>query len=178
MEPIYLAGGQAWKVRLVQCITVALSPVALWAGWEITRSYGLHPTEGGELAPLPLRLVLGGFVAMLGAGFLLGIWVYGRCYVLEAAVDETRGVLGITLAGLFLRSRMEVPLDAVESSAFHEGRMNTGSHSVNAPWTSVRLRGRPLPLIIDAQGEFIHPDRMSEHLFPDARRRDRRLRSR
>jgi hypothetical protein len=151
MEPIYSAGRQAWKVRLVQWIALACGPVALWTGGMIVKTYGLHPSEGGALAPLPLRLALGGFVAALGVSFVVGMWVYGRCYVMAAAVDETRGVLDVTLAGLLVPWRMEVPLDAVEGAVAHAGQLNTGGVSVNAPWTSVRLYGRFLPLVIDAQ---------------------------
>lgn len=172
MERIYSAGRQGWKVRLVQWIALVCGPAAVWAGGEIVRTYGLHPSEGGQLAPLPLRLALGGFVAALGLSFLAGMWIYGRCYVMEAAVDETRGVLGITLAGLPIRTWMEVPLHAVEASAWHAGQFQ-GRISVNAPWTSVRLRGRRLPLIVDQQGDFLRPELVTEHLFPNPRRRTR-----
>jgi hypothetical protein len=172
MQPIYSAGRQAWKVRLVQWLAFATGPLAAWGGLMIVRTYGLHPSEGGELAPLPLRLALGGFVAALGISFLVGMWVYGRCYVMEAAVDETRGVLGIALAGMPIRSWMEVPLDAVEASAWHAGRFQ-GRITVNAPWTSVRLRGRRLPLIVDQQGDFLRPELVAEHLFPSPRGRRR-----
>ncbi|HVH13136.1 MAG TPA: hypothetical protein VM759_08795, partial [Longimicrobium sp.] len=165
MDVIYTAGPQAWKVRLVQGMAVVCTPVALWAGWEIARSYGLHPSEGGELASLGVRLALGGSVAALGVFFLVGMWIYGRCYVMEAAVDEARGVLGITLAGLPLRRRMEVPLDDVKGSRYHIGHTDTGKITVSAPWSSVRLRGRRLPLIVDGQGDFRDPELIAEHLF-------------
>ncbi|HLM68457.1 MAG TPA: hypothetical protein VK358_13055 [Longimicrobium sp.] len=175
MEAIYSAGRQAWKVRFIALIALATFALALWAGGEIARGYGLRAADGGVLKPLAVRLAFGGFVAALGALFMAGMWIYGRCYVMEAAVDERRGVLGLVLAGLLLRSRMEVPLDAVEGSTCHAGRSSTGDFVVNAPWVSVRLRGRRLPLIVDGQGEFIHPELLAEHLLFDTRRRRREL---
>lgn len=170
MEPIFSAGRQAWKVRLIQWIAVVVAPAASWSGWLIARTYGLRPADGGVLAPLAVRLAFGGGVAALGAAFVAGMWIYGRCYVMAAAVDETRGVLDVTLAGLLVSSRLEVPLDAVEGSTYHAGRSRTGDVTVNAPWVSVRLRGRWLPLIIDTQGELIRRELVVEHLFVDPRR--------
>jgi hypothetical protein len=175
MEAIYSAGRQAWKVRFMALVALAAFAGAAWAGWEIARSYGVRPADGGVLKPLAVRLAFGGFVAALGAVFVAGMWIYGRCYVMEAAVDEKRGVLGIVLAGLLVRSRLEVPLDAVEGSTHHAGRSSTGDIAVNAPWVSVRLRGRRLPLIVDGQGEFLHPELLAEHLLFDHRRRRREL---
>jgi hypothetical protein len=175
MEAIYSAGRQAWKVRFIALIALATFVLAAWAGWEIARSYGVRPADGGVLKPLAVRLAFGGFVAALGAAFVGGMWIYGRCYVMEAAVDENRGVLSVVLAGLLLRSRLEVPLDAVEGSTGHAGRSSMGDFDVNAPWVSVRLRGRRLPLIVDGQGEFIHPGLLREHLLFDHRQRRREL---
>ncbi|HEX6038402.1 hypothetical protein [Longimicrobium sp.] len=170
MERIYAAGWQGRKVRFVAWVVLGALALALWGGWEITRGYGLRPADGGVLKPLAVRLAFGGCVAALGLLFAVGMWIYGRCYVAEASVDETRGVLGITLIGLVLRSRMEVPVDDVEGSTYHAGRSNTGDFTVNAPWVSVRLRGRRLPLIVDAQGEFIRRELVVEHLFRAPRR--------
>jgi len=33
---------------------------------------------------------------------------------------------------------------------------------VNAPWITLRIRGRRLPVIIDLQAEFIEVDKLSE----------------
>lgn len=173
MQAVYSAGRQAWKVRFIALLSLAVFAGAAWAGWEIARSYGVRPADGGVLKPLAVRLAFGGFVAALGAAFVAGMWIYGRCYVMEAAVDEERGVLSVVLAGLLLRSRMEVPLDAVEGSTYHAGRSTTGDFVVNAPWISVHLRGRRLPLIVDGQGEFIHPELLMAHLLFDHRRRRR-----
>lgn len=174
MDVIYTAGPQAWKVRLVQWMAIVLAPVAVWAGWDVARTYGLHPAEGGELAPLGARLAFGGLVMALGIAFFVGMWIYGRCYVMEASLDEARGVVGITLAGMPFRRRMEVPLADVEDSRYHIGHTNTGKMTVSAPWSSVRLRGRRLPLIVDGQGDFVDVDLVAEHLFREPPRRKKR----
>lgn len=165
MELIYSAGSQGWKVRLVQAIVVLIAPVALWGGWEIARTYGLHPSEGGELAPLPLRLAIGGFVALIGVGAVVGMWIYGRCYVMRAEVDEARGVLSITLAGFPIPLRREIAITDIEGSRWHAGQSRGTGVSVNAPWTSVRLRGRWLPLVVDAQGESLRPELVNRYLL-------------
>lgn len=158
MELIYSAGSQGWKVRLVQAIVALTAPVAVWGGWEIARTYGLHPTEGGELAPLPLRLALGAFVALIGIGSLAGMWIYGRCYVMRAELDPADDSVSITLAGFPLPTRMRLREGEVERAASHAGQMRGSGVSVNAPWTSLRVRGRRLPLIVDAQGDVVRPD--------------------
>lgn len=165
MERIYSAGWQGRKVRFVAWVVVGALALALWGGWKIAHGYGLSPGDGGVLKPLPVRLAWGGSVAALGLLFAAGMWIYGRCYVADASIDETRGVLDITLIGLLLRSRMEVPVGDVEGSTYHAGRSHTGDFTIDAPWVSVRLRGRRLPLIIDGQGEFIRRERVVEHLF-------------
>ena len=171
MLRIFSAGRQGVKVCAIQLLSLVISPVALWGGWEAARTYGLHPSEGGELAPLALRLLLGGFLAAIGAGFVVGMWVYGRCYVREAEVDPERGVLRLTLAGFVMPSRLEVPLQDVGGSREHDGRFRAGGMTVNAPWSTVRLRGRRLPLIIDVQGEFIRRELIVQYLLRAHRRR-------
>jgi hypothetical protein len=173
MQPIYSAGRQAWKVRFVALVVLSAGALALWGGWDTVQTYGLRPADGGVLKPLAVRMAVGGFIAVLGLSFVAGMWVYGRCYVMEASVDEGRGVLAFTLAGLLLRWRTEVPLDAVEGSTYHAGRSHTGDFTINAPWTAVRLRGRRLPLIVDGRGEFIRPELVREHLIFDQQQRRR-----
>lgn len=155
MKTIFSAGWQGVKVRFVQVLVLLMSPVCLWAAWGTAFGYGLHPQEGGELAPLGLRVALCAFFLVLGVGFAVGMWVYGRCYVMRAEVDEERGVLRITRAGLLVPRRLEVPLEAVAGSRDHHGQFYAGGVRVNAPWSSVRLRDRRLPLIVDAQGDVL-----------------------
>ncbi|HEV3051131.1 MAG TPA: hypothetical protein VGX50_12530, partial [Longimicrobium sp.] len=43
----------------------------------------------------------------------------------------------------------------VVRAGFNDGISHAGGISVNAPWYSLRLRGRRFPLIIDLQGDFL-----------------------
>ena len=53
-------------------------------------------------------------------------------------------------------------------SGYHAGRMdNPGGVSVDAPWFSLRLRGRSWPLIVDAQGDFPDPELAARLLKAD-----------
>lgn len=165
MHPIYSAGRQGVKVRAIQVMSLVSAPLALWGGYEVFRTYGLHPTEGGVLAPLAQRLAVGGFIALIGVGFLAGMIVYGRCYVMSAAVDRERGRVLLTLAGFLVPVRKEVAEADLLASRHSDGVLFTGKQLVAAPWSSLRVRGRPLPLIVDEQGEFLDQELVYHYLL-------------
>jgi hypothetical protein len=165
MEPIYSAARRLWRVRFCALMALVMGLAGLWGSWEAVRAYGLHPTEGGVLAPLPTRLALGGFLAVIGIGAPLGMWVFGRCYVVSAGLDERRGTLSITLAGLVATGRLEVKAEDVEGSTYERGETYAGGLAVAAPYERIRIRGRRLPLILDAQGEYLRPAFVNRYLL-------------
>ena len=49
---------------------------------------------------------------------------------------------------------------------YHHGQLNASSVSVNAPWTTLWLTGRRLPILIDAQGERLDVDAVKRLVRP------------
>lgn len=161
---LYRAGRQLLKVRLLLLMALACGVLAVWAGVHLFRTYGLSPGDGGVLAPLPVRLAWGLGVAFLGLAFAGGMQLYARCYVARLEVDEKREALHVYTVGWLGALRQErYPLEALRlrpvRSRRHSGRTPPlwRGPVVDAPWRSLRLPGRRLPLILDEQGEVHHP---------------------
>jgi hypothetical protein len=147
MNLIYEAGLQGRKVQFVIVGALLLAVGALWWGYTLVQSYGLAPGDGGTLAPLPVRLAWGGSVALPGLLLAAGMLVYGACYITRIAIDAaTRQVHISTLAWVWGTSFAVEP-DAVMQSRSHHGQFAAGGLNVNAPWTTIRLKGRVLPLV-------------------------------
>lgn len=164
MIPIYDAGPQAAKVRALLWFSLLCAGGSGWAGVALARTYGLSPAEGGVLAPLPVRLAWGVGVASIGVAFLAGMLVYVRCYAARVAVDEAGECLHVSLPGFVGSSTLEVPVGSVRGSRYHPGHADYGGVTVSAAWDTVRVEGRRLPLILDAQGDVLDPERASRYL--------------
>lgn len=164
MTPIYDAGSQAVKVRALLWFSLLCAAGSTWGGIALGRTYGLSPAEGGVLAPLPVRMAWGIGVAAVGLGFLAGMLVYVRCYAARVAVDEAGGALHVDRVGFLGTSTLVVPAARVRGSEFHPGQAYYGGVSVNAAWDTVRVEGRRLPLIVDAQGDVLDPERAGRFL--------------
>jgi len=164
MIEIFRAGRQLWKVRLWMWISIILAVPAIWWGWDLFQTYGTRPADGGVLASLPVRLAWGGTVAGLGLAFVYGMWLYGGLYVANMVYDERSDRLHVrTLSFLGNRDRVFSAAD-VQGSSYHGGDFWAGGVAVNAPWVTVRMRGRRWPFIVDAQGEFPNRD-LGRRLF-------------
>ncbi|OUC05910.1 hypothetical protein RY27_24340 [Litorilinea aerophila] len=103
-------------------------------------------------------------MAVLGLAFAGGSRLYARCYVARLEVDEKREALHVYTVGWLGALRQErYPLEALRlrsvRSRRHSGRTPPlwRGPVVDAPWRSLRLPGRRLPLILDEQGEVHHP---------------------
>jgi hypothetical protein len=103
------------------------------------------------LKPLATRLLVGLGFGGSGLAIIAGILLYLQCYVFRIERDEDTGEFRVALAGL----RLTIRAEEVVRAGFNDGVSHAGSISVNAPWYSLRLRGRRLPLIIDLQGDFL-----------------------
>lgn len=136
-----------WFAGFVTLVTgVALA----WLGaWSI-RTYGLSPVEGGVLRPLVQRILLGGSFIAAGVAMIAGFVVYLRCYVARIEADDAGEGFRITVIWPFGRRTRMVGPDEVARSSYGDGR----TMNVDAPWSSLRLRGRRLPFIVDQQGDF------------------------
>lgn len=157
MVPVFRAGSQLLKVRALMVFSLACAAACAWWGLGLAQTYGLRPADGGTLAPLSTRLAVGAGVASIGLIFAGGMWLYGRCYVASMEVDEGTGALRVRTVGFFGTREHVFDAERVRVGERHEGALDAsllGGSSVNAPWTSVRVEGRRLPLIVDEQGEF------------------------
>lgn len=164
MIPIYDAGPQRTMVRALLWFSLVCAAGSTWAGVSLGRTFGLSPAADGVLAPLPVRLAWAVGVSSVGLAFLAGMLVYVRCYAARVEVDERAGTLHVARVGFFGTSTLVVPAGKVLGSEYHPGHADYGGVRVSAAWDSVRVEGRRLPLILDAQGDVLDPERASRFL--------------
>ena len=62
-------------------------------------------------------------------------------------------------------AHLDVPAAAAARSTFHDGKSRNPKFRVVAPYQSVRLPGRRLPLIVDLQGELLRPRLLDQVLL-------------
>jgi hypothetical protein len=160
MTRLYDAGWQGRKVRMVIWGTF------LFAGVMFSLAL-LDPKvpPPPEIETPAQRMIAKGFAALVGFASVIGILVYGRCYVqrIEQAED---GSLTLRLTGALGSPKLRLTRDSIEGTRYRRGRFTGGDIHVNAPWTSLRVIGRRLPLIVDEQGEFLDPAALAAALEP------------
>ncbi|MBM4284746.1 MAG: hypothetical protein FJ128_05800 [Deltaproteobacteria bacterium] len=153
MKVIYSADKKIIRGRLAVWLLIFAGAGCVYFGFDFLQTYGARPADGDVLAPFAVRL--GGAVAFWIAGVVcaLGGIIYGRIFIAKMEIDEGRENLLIhTLNPVGWRSQT-VALSDVSVGNFYEGKMVTGiKPSVDAPWYTVRIKSRWLPLILDAQG--------------------------
>lgn len=152
MRVIFDAGPQRWKIWFVLVMSLLCGAALVWVGGYMLQSYGLDPQDGGVLKPLTTRILLGIAFGVPGIAIIGGILLYLQLYVMRIEDDEAGDGFRVTVAG-FGRPRVIQPGD-VAGVGYHDGISNAGGISVNAPWYSLRLRGRRFGLIVDWQGDF------------------------
>ena len=156
MKEIYRnAAGQLLKVRIVMLVSLPVAAAACWWGWDTYSTYGLRPADGGVLAPFGTRLAFGGFIALFGLAIAFGMWLYGTVYVAALDRDEGTGLFHIRTLGFFGTRASSFSEADVSGAKYHSGDFFVpGAPFVRAPWTSVRVAGRRLPYVFDAQGKW------------------------
>jgi hypothetical protein len=155
---IFRAGWQGTKVRAVQVLVlVVMVPALLWGAVDAALNAGEIRSQAGEVVSWPVRYGTAAFMLALAVGAAVGMVVYGWCYVTRAVWDPASGRCRLTLAGLGVPARLEVPAAAVAPSLYQHGQGGGAGILVSAPWYRIRVGGRRLPLVLDAQGEFLHP---------------------
>jgi hypothetical protein len=162
VTPLFRAGRQLTKVRAVMLLSLACAALSIWWGIDLAQTYGLNPGDGGVLRPLSQRLLVGTIVAGLGVAFAVGMWMYGRCYAARIDFDEDTRQLQLHTVHFLGTGRQIVDVGDVGKSRWHHGQLQLRI-SVNAPWVSVRMAGRRLPLLIDAQGEVLDRRLMKQY---------------
>jgi hypothetical protein len=160
MTELYRSGWQLIKVKGVMLMALACCIAFAWWGWDIFRTYGVRPADGGVLAPFMTRFLFGFFLAAFGFAFALGMWFYGTLYAGSIRYDPARDLVHIrTVEFIFTGRDHAFPPSAVDGTQWHEGRGGTDDGvSVHAPWISLRVTGRRWPFIVDAQGHFTNPE--------------------
>lgn len=156
MRTIFDAGPQRWKIWFVVFICVVCGGGLIFPGGYLFLNYGLHPDDGGVLKPLMSRILMGGVFAVPGMAIIAAILLYLRCYVTRVELDDAARAYRVALAGP--GRTLAFNHDDIARVGYNDGISHTGGISVNAPWYSVRLRGRRFPLIIDVQGDFVDED--------------------
>ena len=154
---IFRAGRQAWKVRGVFWFLCALCLGSLVWGADLIQQYGLSAGDGGVLRPLPERLAWGGLVSLLGLAAAGGMAFYVRLYICAVWWCAARRRVRFGLMRFWGTAFLEAGTQEILGSQFQPGDFDTLEHTIHAPWYAVRLRGRKLALILDGQGELLHP---------------------
>jgi len=149
METIFnIGGGRRLVIRLFVPVAFLLMGVPM-AGLG---GYFLLPGswEGPDAPDGPYWLGFLFFLAFLlgGIALTIGAVLYGPAYVTRIEVDREQETVRFSVAGWVRGRSFTVPLDDIVSGRYHDG-----GTMVNAPWTTVRIRGRRLPLIVDAHGD-------------------------
>lgn len=168
MRVIFDAGPQRWKIWFVLLICLLCGGGMVFAGGYMLLNYGMQPEDGGVLKPLASRMLMGGVFALPGAAIVAAILLYLQLYVTRIEEVEAGDGFRVTVAG-FGSPRTIHPAD-VAGSGYNDGVSHAGGMSVNAPWYSVRLRGRRFPLIVDMQGDFL--DERAVHRLIDGKTRE------
>jgi hypothetical protein len=163
---ILRAGRQGVRVRAVQALVLlVLSPVALWGASQLILDPAASVAGAAEAVAWPVRYGTAAFLMAIGIGGALGMVAHGRSHVVRAVWDPAAGHCRLTLAGFGAGARVTVPAAAGPRSQGHEGRTRARGLTVHAPWFGIRIAGRRLPLVLDAQGEFLHPELVSTVLL-------------
>jgi hypothetical protein len=154
MASLFHSHHQTNKVRLVAWGSVVALVAALYGGWSIFQTYGMSPADGGALRPFAERLAFGGAVAALGVAFAGGMLLYLTLYVVR--LDLNGDQVEVETMRLIGTATRPIPAAAVMGGKYYHGSMRLyRTPSVNAPWATMRVEGRRLPYLLDAQAEHI-----------------------
>ena len=151
MRAIYEAGRQTRKVQFLMVLAFVAGIGGVGSGIHLMETYGLREADGGTLKPLPVRIAMGGGVALAGLGAAAGMAFYGRRHVARLEIDETTGEVHLLTLDLFGLHRLVLPREDLGRGRYHRGQME-GRIAVDAPWWTLPVRGYRVPFIVDAQG--------------------------
>lgn len=153
MQTIHRVGGKTilWRLMAPLCVLCGLALAGL--GGAFLFYFGVDDL-GPNMSPLYMRILFGGLFLAMGIGITLGSCIYSACYVSRIQVDREEGLVRFSVAGFVRGWSFTVRPDDIVSARFHDGYYRTRRMTVNAPWTTVRLRGRRLPLVVDEHPAF------------------------
>lgn len=166
--PVELFRAGAWrevKLRFVQFLAILMAPVALWGANDLAFNPAEILRQGGDVVPWAVRYGTAALLTVLGIGAGVGGIVYGWCYVTRIVWDPVAERCSLRLAGFIVPAHVHAPAATAPRWKHDTGTARAGGISVNAPYYSIRLPGRRLPLIVDCQGVFIRPRLMDRVLM-------------
>lgn len=148
METIFV-GDKALLSRLIAPLFVAMGLGCVWVGWAALTGYDTADA-GGVPMSLGWRIFVGGVFLAMGLGTTALGCLYGLMYIARLEIDRARDEVRITLAGYVIGRSFTVRPSDFASAKLHASRSS-------APWTTVWLHGRILPLVLDEFGRFEDP---------------------
>ncbi len=152
MKHLLVNSRQALKVRVFLWGSIAACIGALYAAWSLAETYGLNPGDGGVLRPIGERLMAGGIVGGLGVAFAGGMIWYASLYAVR--ISRQRDQVEMETMAIFGTKTRNFSVSDFDGGSYHHGRMQSGrGQSVNAPWITLRVKGRRIPFIADVQAE-------------------------
>lgn len=151
---------------LIFALVILLGGGAAFVVWglDLAQHYGLSPGDGGVLRPLAERIVMAGFVGGFGFILLVGGIIYMHRYVLSLKrIGKTAFAL-TTLAiwgtRTFIVSQAQLQLGkTIRGKGRYVNAGSGGSIAVNAPYRLLRIKGHPVPYVLDMQGK-VHDRRL------------------
>ena len=158
----FSAEHRIWRVRFVMYMSLLFFCLMQLLSCRLLPSWNSGVEANGEaISRLEVFALLA--ICQLSAwGFLVGMHVYGRCYVVLiyrscAGADKVYETIG-----WLTRQRWFVTADDQQACKFHRGK--TQGHydaktgitlmAVDAPYYSQKVAGRRLPFILDYDGIF------------------------
>ncbi len=153
---LFRAGRQAVKVRLLWVCSLLATTVLAGATVYFLTRIGQGPDAEEAMRRVHLFVIL---TAIPGAA-CVGLAVYVRVYVTRIVLEEDDDTILISTLDWVRERTTRLDPPRVEETGFHEWT----THTVSAPWWTIWLRGRYVPLIVDAQGDVADLPRLMEVL--------------
>ncbi len=159
MRVLYSADNRRSRLGVALLVLIVGAVAMGWLAIEVYVSYGLNPADGygGRLAPWTDRAWFAGFLGATGFGLLFAVWLVLRLFVRKISKQDDDKLAGNGIQIHFFGPFAPLDLHTEEVRGVHarEGRLNVaGAPGVDAPYYLIFRRGRRLPLVLDAQGEF------------------------
>jgi len=150
METIFEVGGyRPLLIKLAMPLCSVFMGVAMVVAGALFLDPGSYQGEDPLTGPYLLGLLFGLAFLVGGIVITVGAWLYGPAYVTRIEVDREQQLARFSVLGWVRGWSFTIRPDDLVSGRHHEGHLDTGRHRVHAPWTTVRIRGRWLPLIVD-----------------------------
>jgi hypothetical protein len=167
METIFEVGGHrpALIRGMMPFCSLLMGVPMVAAGWLFLSPGNGEGEDAALTGPHWLGILFGLAFLLGGVAIAIGSWLYGAAYVTRIEVDREQERARFSVLGWVRGWSFTLRPDDIVSGRYHAGNLDTGRHRVHAPWTTVRIRGRRLPLIVDAgalKADWLALDRLLE----------------